>query len=837
MPTAREKLAAIRAQQQLSAKDKLAAIRAQSSDFREATLGENLRAGASQLVTHAATSIPQAVALGEDVVRLLPRAAAHLTKKALGSDEEFELLPTVRKVNDASTKAGKFVQEKIARVDPKAITDVSEAIGGGIGDVLGPSEAKALSKIASKAARVTARATRKLAVETTTAAPKTARVVTEAAQSKADEVASAVDAAPDAPITKYAEPSAINLERLDVSEEAKRVVAKTSKEIGPELAKAKGAPLTHEEIIESAKTSDILRKVTTRAQTKRRTAAILRSRQAMAKMAEEGKVTPEFIRSIQEVSAVATDAGRTLNAFKIGAGAEGSSLQGAIVKKLLDIGMKAEEITKAAEGVDFRNAKQATEFYRKFVKPTWGEVLDEFRYINMLSSPKTHIINAFSNTLQTLAVRPGVRLLSGVIDNVASGFTGKARAYYVSQASGYVKGGLNSAKDAAGSALRVLKGDLPIEQLDLQRIPTNSPLTKPFIGVTRLLEAGDVFFRTIAEAGEREALAVAARKSGQAVNEAQIAEQARKNAAEIIFRREFDGSNESGQGLVLSQIDAAIEKVVAPLQQHWATKWFVPFVRTPANIAKQGLEFSPAGLATLPGNTKKIEQLSKAMIGSTVFAGAAALALEGRTTWGVPKNRNDRKQWFAHGMQPYSIRVGDTWVSYSKLGPLAYPIAMAAAMKHYGVDDPSTAGKGDERKAMAILFGVAEFFGDQSYAQSLGDLIATAKGDEDAQGRFLAAPARQLVPLSALQSWVARIVDPVYRKVSKDGPISSAADREKQGIPYASKTLEPYEDEDGRPSKRPYPAANAVSPVNVAPVNEEKLKRFREYQRERRENQ
>ena len=98
-----------------------------------------------------------------------------------------------------------------------------------------------------------------------------------------------------------------------------------------------------------------------------------------------------------------------------------------MIKQLLDMGIETDKIIKGAEGIDFNNAKQASDFYRKFVKPTLPEIIDEYRYLNMLSSPKTQIVNTFSNILQVSFLRPATRLFSGITDNIVSTLTEKNR--------------------------------------------------------------------------------------------------------------------------------------------------------------------------------------------------------------------------------------------------------------------------------------------------------------------------------------------------------------------------------------------------------------------------
>jgi hypothetical protein len=616
---------------------------------------------------------------------------------------------------------------------------------------------------------------------------------------------------------KYARPSSVNLDRLNIDDAAKQRIREAADAAAPDLEKVKGRPLTHEEVIEAAQKADILKESkVNRAATLKSEATLLRTRQDLAALAEGKGVSADFIQRLKTVSAEATARGRELNALKIGADAipESAALKADIVKKLDEIGIETEKIVEAAKDVDFNDAKQVEAFYRKFVKPTFSEIIDEFRYINMLSSPRTHSVNLFSNLLQVAFVRPADRLASGVADAFGASLRGGQREFYVRQVPAYYKGMLNKVGDASAEALEVLKGNRVTNRPDLGKLRTGK-LPRPMYVVLDALEASDVFFRKLAEAGEFEALAYKAKRLGQPVNEAAIAKEAAKTAEYTVFRQALDPANETGQGALLSAIDGLTDNIYR-LRKVPGVKWFVPFVQTPMNILKQGIEHSPLGFATLKGSTHKTEQIAKAMVGSTVFIGAGALAMNGRTTWAAPTNPKEKAAFYSAGMQAYSVKVGDKWVSYSKLGPLAYPIALAAAMRHYTVDNPEAVTQDASTKAAKVLGGIAEFFADQSYVQGIGDLLDVMRGDEAATGRLAATVPTQLVPLSSLQRWITNIIDPVYRKTERGVSVEAIIQNVKKGIPGLSYDLPAHETIHGEPSPRPLPLVNAVSPVSVS---------------------
>jgi len=618
------------------------------------------------------------------------------------------------------------------------------------------------------------------------------------------------------------------LNKLNISADAKRGLQETIAQIKPELQKIKGGVLKNKDVVEAAKSSSILTRMTTKEATKQSEAVLLRTRQHLAELAKTKTITPEFLDSLKVVSAEATKRGRELQALGIKADPALGSIKTKLVKELLKIGKSSDDILKASKGVDFTNAKQVADFYRKFVKPGLPELLDEYRYINLLSSPRTHIVNAFSNMLQVGFLRPTTRLASGLIDNVGSKLTGKEQQYYLRQVPAYYKGAINSFGDATSGFLKAFRGESIIYRPDIRQIPTGNKFLRPFQVVPRMLEGSDVFFRTLATGGELEAL------MSKGVPKALAMDKAAKTAEELVFRKALDPSNKAGQGLLLSGIDK-LTTAIYKLRNVPSVKWFIPFVQTPMNILKQGIEYSPLGAATLPGNINKIEQLGKAMVGSSVFGGAAWLAMNDRTTWGAPTNKKEKDAFYAAGMQPYSVKIGDKWVSYSKLGPLAYPMAMAAALKYHTQENPKAVTDTKLEKITKVIRGVAEFFADQSYVSGLGDFVDMAKGDTVALTRAASNIPSQLIPLVSLQRWVANIIDPIYRKTDTKLSAKGIINNLRKGIPFASKGVEPHTTPTGEESKRQFPLIQSFSPLGVTKEDPEFSEHFERLKESRRE--
>ena len=582
----------------------------------------------------------------------------------------------------------------------------------------------------------------------------------------------------------------INKPKLGLEGEAAKKLDTVVEKMKPVLEVRKGKPLTNKEIITGGRKAQVLDQVMGRDQAAEFSKQLQATRNFVKTASKQKGVTPEYLAQLEILSSTAADTGRKLRAFSVNA--EDAGIKQNVVRDLQKLGIETKRLVDASKNVDWDDASQVTAFYRKFKPATLINKLDEYRYVNMLSSPNTHIINMFSNFIQTGVVTPIEKTVTGQLDWVRSKLTGTEQKYFAKQGIDYTKGFYKALPDAWSAFRKTLKGEGGLTKPDIDFIPTGtSKFHKAYTTPLRALEAGDQFFREMTEAGEL--------ATGATLKKAQQSAQYR------LFRQKFDPDGKLGQGYTLRVWDkwnSAIQKLrTAP-----GGKWIVPFLQTPTNILKQGVEYSPLGLSTIPGAKEPMQQLAKTIIGSTVFVGAYVAANNGLTTWDSPTSENEKSEFYAAGLQPYSMKIGDKWVSYSKLGPLSYPIAMASALKWA---DENGADEDHLKKMGEGLLGILQFFSDQSYVRGFGDWIDSARGDTYKLQRAITNIPSQLVPYRALQGWFARLLDPIYRKAGT--PIESMMTQ----VPFLSKKLEPYTTPEGEPSKRDFPMFNAFTPGKV----------------------
>jgi hypothetical protein len=601
----------------------------------------------------------------------------------------------------------------------------------------------------------------------------------------------------------------ININRLKTTKKGQSKIRNIVKDMEPVLKKNKGKPLSNEEVLEGGRKALLLGDVMERSQSKKFAESLQATRNFIKTESKKPGVTPKFLEQLEIMSSHAADAGRRLRSF--GIDAEDTSVKAQVLKELMQLEVDTKDILKAAKKVNWNNADDVTRFYRQFKPASFLEKLEEYRYVNMLSSPNTQIVNNFSNFIQTGLVAPVEKTIAGQVDWIANKLTGRERQYFASQGIDYTKAYYKTLPKAFSELKRVMGGSSGLTKPDIDFLPTStSKLSKAYTTPLRALEASDRFFRTLAEAGELKAL----QKSN--LSPAQAAKKARDTAAYRIFRQEFDPEGKLGQNIVLQTWDKW-NSAISNMRRVPGGRWIVPFLQTPTNILKQGVEFSPLGFSTVPGSKEPIVQLSRALIGTGVFSAAYGVAEAGLTTWDTPINRKEKDAFYAAGLQPYSVKIGDNWVSYSKLGPLSYPIAMAAAMKwakDNGADNNfmQTIGSG--------MGGVMQFFADQSYVRGIGDYIDALRGDDYKIERAFSNIPAQLVPYRSFLGWVTRMVDPVYRKVSN--PIEAITTQ----IPGLSTLSEPYKTPFGEDSPRDYPIVNAFSPLRVSKEKDKGVRLF-----------
>jgi len=214
-------------------------------------------------------------------------------------------------------------------------------------------------------------------------------------------------------------------------------------------------------------------------------------------------------------------------------------------------------------------------------------------------------------------------------------------------------------------------------------------------------------------------------------------------------------------------------------------EFVIPFSGVPSSIATRMVERTPIGTAieiVKQIRSKKFDQraMTKAIANGTaaipLIGAGFALASNGEMTLGFPTDKKERDLWEAEGKQPYSIRIGNQWLSLNYMQPAGN--LMAAGAQYAG---EKLKGKSDQEAFNTALAGAGKAFSEQSFLKGVSG-IGNAISDPTRFGqKFAEQTAGSIVPNFIRTS--ARANDPFARETNNIG------DAVLSGIPGARETL------------------------------------------------
>lgn len=490
------------------------------------------------------------------------------------------------------------------------------------------------------------------------------------------------------------------------------------------------------------------------------------------------------------------------------------------------------------------------QFLAQQAKPTVGDKFRSYFYANILSGLKTHernfLGNAF-NSLTNLATVP----MAAAVDVARSRATGQPRQAFAGELPHQVMGGIIGTQRGLrdfiftlknGISPRNLSGTLSAAtasgQFDLPRVELGGGAKNPFNWPGRMLDATDAFFRSIAKNQEFYGLAYAqARREG--VKGPQITDRiAALKVEDSPLARSLEQQADTFATRAVFQDEPG--KVAQWLQRGSQAfpplAFVIPFIKTPANILRQGAEFSPAGAlmqgAKQPGRVGSQAQ-ARVALGTMMLAPLAWLAATGRLSGSGPQDSAERAGKMEAGWRPNSVKLrlspeiakklsqtgglspaadGEYWVSYSLFQPVSVPASVIAnafeswqAQDGKGVPSVSTIATAAMRTGRSVL--------DQSYLSGLFDFLEAVDNPDSWASRYLARVAHSLTPFAGAQRTVQQALDPMVRQPK------GFAESFQANVPGQSQNVPARVDRFGEEVARDgHAGARAADPFNVSPV-------------------
>jgi len=211
-------------------------------------------------------------------------------------------------------------------------------------------------------------------------------------------------------------------------------------------------------------------------------------------------------------------------------------------------------------------------------------------------------------------------------------------------------------------------------------------------------------------------------------------------AGEMTFTKELEGRL------------ASMERIT----QHPLAKMYVPFIRTPTNIAIELNKRTPAAFLSkrvredwAAGGVKRDMVMARATLGSGMMYGIGSMALEGDITGAGPYRKEDKDVLRSQGWQPYSIVLDKSdvddeqlkqfqsmtnvsvgpdkvYISYLGLEPVGALMGIGATVGEYSMMEP-------DADAMEKLFtgagiGISDYMSELPVISGVNELMTTFRG-------------------------------------------------------------------------------------------------------------
>lgn len=410
------------------------------------------------------------------------------------------------------------------------------------------------------------------------------------------------------------------------------------------------------------------------------------------------------------------------------------------------------------------------------VPGSWKEKFDSWRYMAMLTNPRTHIRNIVGNAF----FQPIRIIKNGIAAGMEAGLSkagvqiDRTKSFGVSpELYRAAWNDYNNAKDILGGSKY---SEIEDEIEKRRRIYTSPVLGKGLEKIRRvnfaLLETEDAVAKRVTYAdslaGYLHAHGVAAEQLENGKVNSKVLSGARNYAAQEALKATYQDRNKFSNTVVKVSKDLGVLGDAV-----------MPFKRTPANILARGFEYSPAGAvkSVYDGLTKiksgektaaeVIDEAAAGLTGTAILALGAQLFLSGLVKGSQGDDKDDKwAQLLGH--QGYSLELPDgTSVTLDWLAPASLPFFM-------GVELASSVGENgwDAESIWSSLKSVANPMLELSMLQSVNDLIDSVQYAED-------APLMAMVP-SAIVSYFTQFIPTI------GGQIERAAE-EKRMMTYTDK--------------------------------------------------
>lgn len=554
----------------------------------------------------------------------------------------------------------------------------------------------------------------------------------------------------------------------------------------------------------------------------------------------------------KEVIAARTETARALNAWKIPAGGD-SEIARQMEEVIDEFGGKEVNEMLAKRVAALSENGMARELEKFAEDGAWAKTKAAVAQVwinSLLTNPTTHFVNAMSNFSvvgQQIYERGTAARLAQLMGDDASVQLGEA-----TQAA---FGAIEGMKDALVVAARtrrfkflpedtsaalvqrqkveVMPGRLSAETWNISKDNSLGMAFNLVDGVTRTpgaaLRTADEFFKSMGYRMEVRAQALrqanaevragTLKRNGVKKRIQEIVEDPPENIRLAAVDQALYNTFTKRPAEVLKKLGDAIHGI--PI----LGRLMLPFKNTPINIMTYTAERSPFAPLVREwradmqaGGARRDIATARVATGSFMMMAGMDLWNSGRITGAGPQDSGEQANLRRQGWQPYSVRIGNKWHSFSRADPIGMTLGMAADIAEISANAASDEDAAIEEAMIAATLSIANNVMSKTYMQGASEAI-TAISDPDRYGeRWFQKIAGSMMPAGA--AMVARQIDPYMRQSQ------SMIDSIRRRTPGLSEGLPPVRDLWGRPVdyRSPYGKAwDMLSPIYASQEDPEPI--------------
>ncbi len=460
--------------------------------------------------------------------------------------------------------------------------------------------------------------------------------------------------------------------------------------------------------------------------------------------------------------------------------------------------------------------------------PERGAGIKAWMRISMLFNPKTQVRNVLGNAIVTPVNIVGDKFAS-MVDKTISKKTG-VRTTGTTSLKSYSKG----MKEGIFQSYNDFKKGINTRNIEGNRFEITEG--KSFENSTKIgkaLNKVDNFLSFMLDAGDRgfyEASFTNSINNQLVLNNTDVVTQEMIDIATTeALQRTWQDSNNYTKFVL--DIRKGLNKI--NFKGYGLGDVLIPFAKTPANLTKALIDYSPVGLINTINSGinlknsfsngqynaklqhKFVQNLGKATAGTLLYILGYALAKAG-TISGESDDDKDVANFMKNtlGTSSYSIKIGDKSFTYDWAQPIAGPFSIMANLVQ----------KNNTQKESNLLDNILSSLDtagnlllEQSFLDSINTVLSNKEGIVTGLTEAISELPSRSIPTFSKQ--LADMIDGTQRTTfEKNAPIETAKNKIISKIPFASKSLAPAVDTLGRDIKK-YGGKNNVFNVFFNPAN------------------